>query len=422
MDKSVTNQSYYADQKEFWDSLQAEILISNQKLTQIDIMSLVEQSFMFSMFFRGCSQLELIGFQTLLNIKDNGYIILVDLSPSNGMNYSDFEIDEFTLHRDLKELLHNTNCTIGPLISNRISILISNDSNLSNIDVKCESLNLSDIIIATFLSKYRASAVIGIGSVQSLHSVYTSFIEALSCLRYSKPGQGIHILDLDTSENNNHFDNIETEKYMLDALRLRKVEAYDYFGMMMDWIRPLNDEGKRNKILELLVMTNHMIKIDHPSNEKYFNYMGHVKELQELKGIELIEWAFQRFIYITGYVKPQNSIDYSNRIVQLTKEYLENHYSEDISLEDVAEQVNISPQYFSKLIKKTTGFNFIDWLSMLRVKKAKELLTNSNLTVKEVCFMVGYKDPNYFSRIFKKRIGITPSEYVKNSVYLNNKN
>jgi two-component system response regulator YesN len=96
-----------------------------------------------------------------------------------------------------------------------------------------------------------------------------------------------------------------------------------------------------------------------------------------------------------------------------TKEFLESHYTDDISLENMAAHVNISPQYFSKLIKKTTGFNFIDWLSMLRIKKAKELLTNSNLSVKEVCFMVGYKDPNYFSRIFKKSIGITPSEYVK---------
>jgi two-component system response regulator YesN len=141
----------------------------------------------------------------------------------------------------------------------------------------------------------------------------------------------------------------------------------------------------------------------------------------ELEGNELIEFAFQSFIYITSYVKPQTTIDYTNHIVKATREYLENHYADDISLEDMASQVNISPQYFSKLIKKTTGFNFIDWLSMLRVRKAKELLTDSSLTVKEVCFMVGYKDPNYFSRIFKKRIGITPSEYVKTSSYLNNK-
>jgi two-component system response regulator YesN len=142
-----------------------------------------------------------------------------------------------------------------------------------------------------------------------------------------------------------------------------------------------------------------------------------VKELMEISQDKLLEWAFQSFICITGYVKPQNSIDYSNRIVQATKEYLETHYAEDISLDYIAEQVNISPQYFSKLIKKSTGYNFIDWLSILRVKKAKELLTNSNFTVKEVCFMVGYKDPNYFSRIFKKRIGITPSEYIKSNIF-----
>jgi two-component system response regulator YesN len=163
------------------------------------------------------------------------------------------------------------------------------------------------------------------------------------------------------------------------------------------------------------------MRLDSQEDIKYLDYTGCTLKMMEYSGNQMIDYAYQLFLYITSYVKPQNSIDYSNNIVKATKEYMESHYTDDISLEDMAAQVNISPQYFSKLIKKTTGFNFIDWLSMLRVKKAKELLTNSNLTVKEVCFMVGYKDPNYFSRIFKKRIGITPSEYVKTSSYLNNK-
>jgi two-component system response regulator YesN len=175
---------------------------------------------------------------------------------------------------------------------------------------------------------------------------------------------------------------------------------------------------KRNRILEILILANHSLRLDSHEDLKQINYMGSVQKLMSLSGNQLIDYAYQMFIYITSYVKPQNSIDYSNHIVKATKEYLESHYTDDISLESMAEYVNISPQYFSKLIKKTTGFNFIDWLSMLRVRKAKELLTNSNLTVKEVCFMVGYKDPNYFSRIFKKRIGITPSEYVKANSFL----
>ena len=72
-----------------------------------------------------------------------------------------------------------------------------------------------------------------------------------------------------------------------------------------------------------------------------------------LRGQQLIEWAFQQFLDITGQVKKRNTIDYSNKIVQATKEYLEAHYTEEISLEDVAEYVNIGPQYFSKLIKET---------------------------------------------------------------------
>jgi two-component system response regulator YesN len=408
-------------QKDFWESLQMDMLTSNQKLSREDYYTLIERSFMFSMFFRGCPPLETSGFQKVLGIKDNGYVILIEFSEQNKPNFLSSEIEEFKLIHFIKSTLKNETCTVGPLITRRISLLISFDSVCSDEIHKERSIALCRKLITALEKEFNLQASIGIGTVQSICSVYSSFIEALTCMNHITPSQAVNYLDMKETDEYTHFDYTETEKHLFEAIRLRKTEAYDYFGLIMTWIRPLNDDAKRNKILEILVMATHTMRMDNQNELKSINYLAYQNEFMGLKGDKLIEFAFQRFIYITSYVKPQSSIDYTNNIVKTTREYLENHYADDISLEDMAEQVNISPQYFSKLIKKTTGFNFIDWLSMLRVKKAKELLTNSNLTVKEVCFMVGYKDPNYFSRIFKKRIGITPSEYIKTSSYFNNK-
>ena len=204
---------------------------------------------------------------------------------------------------------------------------------------------------------------------------------------------------------------------MNEAIVRRKPASYDYFSILIEKIKPFNDTKKRNKLLEILVTSTLTAQATGETKSNTPPYIDFVKDMEELSGDDLIEWAFKTFITITGYVRPKTTIDYSNDIVRITHEYLEAHYADEITLEDVAEQVNISPQYFSKLIKKNTGFNFTEWLSMIRIQKAKELLTNTNLTVKEVCFKVGYKDPNYFSRIFKKRMGMTPSEYIRTKSY-----
>ena len=409
--------------KEFWHNLQNEIVTSNKKLSTDDIMTIIERNFMFSMYFRGCSQLELLVFQTLFNVKDNGYIFLLEFSPSEDNSDIDFDIDENSLIMCLKKYLpENTNPTIGPLLYNRICILVSIDTNdILEKNVKNESITHAKTLqncIKTELNYYTS---IGIGNLHNIHTLNSSFVEALCSLQYCESNHVLHINDLHQIQQDHHIDYMEAEKRMLEAIRLRKIEAYGFFIMLINMIHPLNDEVKRNKILEILVLSNHEMRKDNTNQCDNFKYIETMNELSRLKGNQLIEWAYHKFFFITGHAKPQNTIDYTNKIVQTTKEYLEAHYTEDISLEDVAEQVNISPQYFSKLIKKTTGFNFIDWLSMLRVKKAKELLNNSDYTVKEVCFMVGYKDPNYFSRIFKKRIGITPSEFIKNNnTHINN--
>lgn len=401
--------------KEFWDSLHTEIIMSKNSMSKEDILSYVEKSFMFSLFFRGTSHKELNAFRSILNIKALGYLILFEVLPSENTDIIDFDLDELDLYQFIKSELKGIPSAIGPMIHNRFSILITDgpDALALDIDRRSNSLTTATHILKALENKIQTKLIAGVGNVQSIYSIYTSFLEALSCMHYCNPGEVIHVEDLVKHDKYYVYEYKEAEKHMLDAIRLNKPDAYDYFIMMMNQIKQINITARRNKIIEALILSSHASRVSSMNELEYIDHTCHINSLMNLDGQELIEWAFQRFIDITGQVKRQNAIDYSNKIVQATKEYLEANYSAEISLEDAAEHVNISPQYFSKLIKKNTGFNFIDWLSMLRVKKAKELLSISDYTVKEVCFMVGYKDPNYFSRIFKKKIGMTPSEFIK---------
>ncbi|WP_328285162.1 response regulator transcription factor [Bacillus sp. 1NLA3E] len=97
------------------------------------------------------------------------------------------------------------------------------------------------------------------------------------------------------------------------------------------------------------------------------------------------------------------------------KEYIEEHYQEALSLEGVAENIKLSPYYFSKLFKEHFGLNFIDFLTEIRIDHAKRHMLDPEKSLKEICFEVGYKDPNYFSRVFKKYAGLSPSDYRKNN-------
>jgi two-component system response regulator YesN len=98
-------------------------------------------------------------------------------------------------------------------------------------------------------------------------------------------------------------------------------------------------------------------------------------------------------------------------IISKSKEFIEINYKKDISLDDVSRVVDVSPYYFSKLFKEETGENFIEYLTRIRIEQAKKLLQNRDMSIKNVCSDTGYSDPNYFSRIFKKLVGVTPTEY-----------
>jgi two-component system response regulator YesN len=102
----------------------------------------------------------------------------------------------------------------------------------------------------------------------------------------------------------------------------------------------------------------------------------------------------------------------TNMQIHRAVEYIDTNYAnEKMSLQDLCRHVLMSTSYFSLVFKQHTGETFIEYLTGVRVAKAKELLHNSNLKLYEIAEQVGYKDPNYFSILFKKHSGITPKDY-----------
>ncbi|SDC54851.1 two-component system, response regulator YesN [Paenibacillus sp. UNCCL117] len=104
---------------------------------------------------------------------------------------------------------------------------------------------------------------------------------------------------------------------------------------------------------------------------------------------------------------------YSSNAVSRAIRYIEEHYAEQLSLQQVASHVHLNAAYFSHLFKKETGRSFVNFLIDVRMDKAKLLLSNTNLNVTEVSGKVGYDLPNYFAKLFKINTGLTPKEYRK---------
>lgn len=101
------------------------------------------------------------------------------------------------------------------------------------------------------------------------------------------------------------------------------------------------------------------------------------------------------------------------RPVRLAKKYIQNHFREQITLEEVSESVGLTPTYFSGLFKKETEVGFAKYLVNVRMEAAKELLRESNLPVVEICHSVGYNDIKHFTHNFEKSTGLKPSVYRK---------
>lgn len=136
---------------------------------------------------------------------------------------------------------------------------------------------------------------------------------------------------------------------------------------------------------------------------KAFDYL--LKPWKEERLCELINTAIEN----VRSMQKTDGIVHSQK--DIIKYYIDRNYKKDISAKDVAGILGYSDVYFSKVFKQLFDDNFINYLTKIRIDRAKVLLKDVSFNIKEVGKSVGYADSNYFTKVFKRSIGISPSEY-----------
>ncbi|NLO38519.1 MAG: response regulator [Ruminiclostridium sp.] len=269
----------------------------------------------------------------------------------------------------------------------------------------------------------RNHLIIGTGRIyETVMNTYNSYCEALIALNYNTSIREDRVY---------FFDDLMKESSM-DSKNLT-----EFYARLENVITKGNlDEVKEIlKELELLIIQNYYLYdydlksffyqlVSIPVNILLKNNIRITEVFEEgfninniVNSMETIDEFKKRYLQIIekviSYLEKKSDL-YIRKDIEKSKRFINNHYCDSsISLNMIAEKIGLTPAYVSKLFKQELGISYIDYITDLRINKAKELLGNDHYKVYEIAEMTGYTNTNYFISLFKKHVGVSPSEYRK---------
>lgn len=181
---------------------------------------------------------------------------------------------------------------------------------------------------------------------------------------------------------------------LIREITIKNISKAQVYDLCYDLIYVINNQLKTEEIKKIF------------PEEKYL--YGSIDKLNNKS--EVINWIKDLKERLTTLIDEHKSNEHLFLIGQ-AKKYIHQHFNEDISLNEVARTINISSGYLSSLFKDVEDTGFNEYITDLRIKEAKRLLSNSNKKVYEISGEIGYNNPYYFSRVFKRITGQTPSEF-----------
>ncbi|MFJ5714181.1 response regulator [Neobacillus sp. NPDC093127] len=336
--------------------------------------------------------------EMLDNPSTNEMFVMIVLLPAGSEN----------LYSAIKEKVSQTRSGwVGALYGNQLPIIVFRQPERS---FRSEASTLAREILSLAKNGRSSGWFIGIGNVcGSLDQIRQSYQESLiATIDTSLPLKFRFYSDVPVlSDLNNGLPLLHHKKEFFDQIRLGQWEP-----IRMDVLKIIQcyeSEGAnllqtQQRMLEVLwIITRVMSEMGVETVTPLFSY-------QTIDYRQLRSETIQMLDRMMGsYVNHFDRLG-ADSIHQI-KQYIFEHSNEDISLEALGRKVGLSPMYISKIFKEKLGVNYIDLLTEYRIEKAKKLLADPVKSIKEITFEVGYHDPNYFSKVFKKMCTVSPKEY-----------
>jgi two-component system response regulator YesN len=258
------------------------------------------------------------------------------------------------------------------------------------------------------------SVTIGCGAAKHrLTDIYQSFVEAL----IEAQGSGSR----DTAPLSGHVGKAELLKINKSAVEsyLRCGVKEDFPDFFDTFIRPLCEPALKSYLVK-----NYLVMDIALAAAKFVADLGgNVDQvvplldnmeatLNEIASVEQFRESVQEVLIRALAFRDSRANHEHRRMLQQVRDYIDNHYMDaDLSLNEVAGQVNLSPSHFSTVFSQETGQTFKEYLTEVRIRRAKELLRSTTLKSFEISYQIGYSDPHYFSYVFRKQTGLSPKEY-----------
>ena len=349
-----------------------------------------------------------------------GYFLLA----SAGLAYSS-EINNSLRNRILQKKMMDIlgrhlpllkKCFFGKMQGNTAVVFIPVDKHLPCAEVTGEAVMIGQQMQRKLKVIGNIDLAVGIGNayseIKDFNKSYNEAAFALRCALAKKTVLHFGELDSETLCNKTEGYPIGLENKMIEQLKFGNIESAESYA---DQIFSLLLENYKNPVQLKEVAYEFITVLKRAIVQMGIALTSPMKteilpELVELSCVDEIElWGKNHVHHLIRHTEKWSCKN--AELFDKIFDYTNRNFSKEITLESAASEVGLTSQYLSRIFKEKCGINFIDYVTNKRMDYAREILKDSRDNIKKISKMVGYEDPNYFCRIFKKENGMSPRQY-----------